>query len=106
MVIIFSSPKALKQLLEKGEVYTLRTHKRKTRRKKDWVTDRRLGKKICDVEVELIAIIKQQSDLIPFVEKSGFEHLWDWVAEIRRLNPKDVAIQADIYAGYLYHVKI
>jgi len=105
MVMIFSSPKALKHLLDKGEVYTFRTHKRKSKKKRDWVTDRRLGKKICDVEIEFVTKINGAIALTPYTEQSGFDSTTDWFCEIKRLNRKDVAIQANIITGYLYHVK-
>ena len=104
MVMIFQSPKAIKYLLEEGEVYTFRARMRKTRRKKDWITDKRGGHKISDVTIEFVTRINRLSALSSFVTRSGFESLIDWLNEIKRLNPNDVAAQADIISGYLYHV--
>ena len=103
--MIFQSPKALKHLLKTGEVYSFRVHRRKSRRKNDWVTDKRGGKKICDVKVEYRGKVGWVGDLVSRVKESGFNSIEEWVDEIKRLNPKDVAVQADIICGYLYHVK-
>ena len=78
MVIIFSSHKARQHLLTTGQVYTVRTKKRKEepfKPSKDWLTDRRGGRKIADVLVEYWLPIKRESlELLlqRYVKKSGF----------------------------------
>lgn len=98
MVIIFKSEKALNHLLNKGRVYTFRLKRRKVGR--DWVTDRRGGCKICDVVVTPLATVTDVKELIPYVDGSGFDHIWDWVYEIKRLNLKAPKIR-----GYVYEVR-
>jgi hypothetical protein len=95
--MIFTDENARRQLLEKGVVYTFRTHKHKEGR--DWATDKRRGKKICDVKVEFVEEIRLPEQLIKYVGESGFEHIWDWLSAIHRLNPKMKKIE-----GYLYKV--
>ena len=104
MVMIFQSPKALKFLLEEGEVYTFRVHARKSPKKNDWITDKRGGKKISNVIIKLVARINRLSALSSYVTRSGFENLTDWLDEIKRLNPNDFAAQTNMISGYLYHV--
>ena len=101
LVMIFQVEKARRYLLTHGEVYTFRTHKRK-KTGRDWITDKRGGKKICDVTITLVREVKAGTiDLVPFAEKSGFSHAWDWTHEIFKLNPKLKAIR-----GYIYHVEM
>ena len=104
MVMLFQSPKALKHLLEEGEVYTFRVHRRKSDKKNDWITDKRGGKKICEVIIEFVTIINSLSGLSTYVTRSGFENLTDWSNEIKRFNPSNVVIQANIISGCLYRV--
>ena len=104
MVMIFQSPKALKFLLEEGEVYTFRTHERKSHRKNDWITDKRGGNKIFGATIEFVTIINKLTALSSYVTRSGFESLPDWYNEIKRLNPNDVTVQTNTIFGYLYHV--
>jgi len=98
MVIIFSDPNARHQLLEKGLVYTFRKNLRKNsdyeKPRRDWATDRRGGKKICDVKITLLkgwsvfslVGFPNFSPLIPYVEWSGFKTIDEWVDAIKRLN--------------------
>ena len=102
--MIFQSPKALKYLLEEGDVYTFRVHSRKSLKKDDWITDKRGGHKISDATIEFVTVIDRLSGLSSYVSRSGFESLTDWFNEIKRLNPNDIAAQANIISGYLYHV--
>jgi hypothetical protein len=97
MVMLFMDEHARNQLLMKGEVVTFRRYAHKEGR--DWATDKRRGKKICDVEVKLVGEVEKAEDLIPYVDKSGFKNLWDWVAAIRKFIGKGQ------FKGYLYHVK-
>ena len=102
MVMIFQSPKALKYLLEEGEVYTFRIHERKSLKKRDWIADKRGGKKISGVIIEFVTVISKLTALSSYVTRSGFENLTDWYNEIKRLNPR--VVQTNMIFGYLYHV--
>ena len=107
MVMIFRSEKALKHLLEKGEVDTYRKNKRK-KLGKNWITDRRGNSKIASVEIQLIGevewpgVVKKYSvyPIKEFLKYSGFSSLDEWKEEIRRLNGGEVPF------GYLYRVKL
>ena len=95
-VMIFSSEKARKHLLEKGFVFTFRAKRRPTGRA--WITDKRGGKKICDAFV--FEILK--TDLLGlhhFTPFSGYDSWEEWVDDIFRLNRKR------IYSGWLYYVE-
>jgi hypothetical protein len=83
--VIFQSRKALDHLLRHGAIFTFRVCKIKTG--KDWVTDRRGGRKIADVVVE------EEGEFAPsnlglYVEYSGFRALGEWTEEICRLNKR------------------
>jgi hypothetical protein len=95
--MIFADENARRQLLEKGVVYTFRTHPHKVGR--DWATDKRGGKKICDIKVELVEEIRIPQQLIKYCRDSGFKYTTDWWEAIHRLNPKLKKIE-----GYLYKV--
>jgi hypothetical protein len=97
MVMIFENPKARQQLLSKGIVYTFRKHEHVTG--KDWATDRRCGKKICDINIELVKKITDADELLPYVSESGFKDFTEWLLTIQSLNPKMREIR-----GYLYKV--
>ena len=105
MVLIFKSKKALDFLLKHGEVITFRLHERKAG--KDWITDRRGGKKIADVEVVLLEETKTPHDFNKFqqyVDKSGFDSIEEWLSEIIKLNP--ACKLRDAETGYFYLVKL
>jgi hypothetical protein len=95
MVMIFISREAREQLLKKG--HTFRTKRHKVGR--DWATDGRGRPKICNVQVEFVKEVNGVNGLTEFVDGSGFSHLWHWIAEIKRLNPKINSVK-----GYLYLV--
>jgi hypothetical protein len=85
MVVIFQGGKALNHLLRHGVVFTFKVHRRKTGR--DWITDRRGGRKIADV------IVEEEGEFAPsnlglYVEYSGFSTLGEWIEEICRLNKR------------------
>jgi hypothetical protein len=95
--MIFASEKARKQLLEKGFVWTFRTHRRKLqvqggpvprRVSFDWATDHRCGKKLCDVRIQNEHEVANSADLESYIGGSGFDDIHEWINEIRRLNPK------------------
>ena len=124
-VIIFSSEKALRQLLYHGKVVTLRKERREGA---GWVTDRRGGRKIADVTIEKIGklffeggqpyieITKtpallgwifdefergDRPHLDYFVPMSGFDSSEEWLEELKKQHrgkiPEDL---------YLYEVEI
>jgi hypothetical protein len=99
MVMIFEDLKAREQLLSEGVVYTFRIHEHKTG--KDWATDRRCGKKICDINIELVKKIAGADELLPYIDKSGFKDIGDWLSTIQFLNPK---LRGKQTKGYLYKV--
>lgn len=96
MVLIFKSSKALSRLLNHGCVYTLRAKKRKEG--KDWVTNKRGGKKLADVFVKYVGEvrIKESGSIVltergvrlleEFVRRSGFWSEDEWLNEVRKLN--------------------
>jgi len=97
MVMIFQSRKALSHLLQRGVVFTFRPQRRKTG--KDWITDRRGGRKIADVVVE------EEGEFAPsglglYLEYSGFNTLDEWIEEIRMLNRRMPE------KGWLYRVAL
>jgi len=96
MVMIFQNEKARRQLLEKGVVYTFRKKPHKYGR--DWATDRRGGKKICDIEV-VWRTEASPSMLHLFVKDSGFKSLREWKEAIRELGMRE----SDW--GYIHEVK-
>lgn len=80
MVMIFSSDKARNQLLNKGIVYTIR-HFRKSIGL-DWMTNRRGGKKICNIRITLIDTGRYKELLAIahfYVYESGFESVEEWI---------------------------
>ena len=99
MVMMFSVDNVREFLLKNGIVFTFRLHKHKTG--KDWINKGRGQRKICDVQISLEKEVNEPADLVPYVEYSGFEHLWDWVSEIKKLNPK-----MNKFHGYLYRVEV
>lgn len=93
MVMIFSSPKALKHLLDRGFVISCRKNRRKGGTN-DWVTDKRGGSKITDVQVFELGENITLRNFTPF---SGFECAAEWLNEIVRLNGSF----PDTYYAYL-----
>ena len=70
----------------------------------DWATDHRFGKKLCDVTVQNEIEVVNSRDLEPYVGRSGFEDIHDWVNEIRRLNYPLPELGTDEVKGWLYLV--
>jgi len=99
MVMIFKSEKARKFLLEHGIVVSFRKNRRKTNLGKDWLTDKRGGKKIGDILVIELGEFEVEK-LEPFVSISGFKNLQEWKDEIQKLNNKSVS------KGWLYLVNL
>jgi len=112
MVMIFMSEKALNFLLQNGYVYTFRTKKRKLRNvydapgmsfpcDTDWVTDRRGGKKICDVHIFYIREVVDFKFRESEIKASGFKTRDEWIEEIKKLNRGKLPKK-----GYMYLVTI
>lgn len=98
MVMIFQSEKALRFLLEKGYVYTFRVKPHKDGR--DWITNKRGGRKIADVVIDCWDRVYDLKELKFYVDKSGFASYEEWLKEILRLNgflPKE---------GWLFRVSL
>ena len=98
MVMIFNSEKAREQLRTMGEVVTFRLKERKVLGN-DWATDKRGGKKIFEIFVDI-----EEEDITPcelggYVENSGFKTLKEWIAEIKRLHKCNENAK-----GFLYYV--
>jgi hypothetical protein len=98
MVMIFQNEKARRQLLICGFVRTFRTKRRKLG--KDWATDKRCGKKICDIEVVQELRITSWVELSGYVRASGFDSLSQWLEAIKQLRAKMKNIR-----GWLYYVR-
>lgn len=80
MVIIFMNEKARNQLLNKGIVYTIR-HIRKIEGV-DWMTDKRGGKKICNVRISYCANgnYKELFNIAPnYINETGFDTIEEWI---------------------------
>ncbi len=99
MVISFSVKEARDQLLNNGVVYTFRWNKRKTVGK-NWANEKRGGKKIADVNIELVGEYLFLDLLLPYVNQSGFKTLNDWASAIMDMQKKPG------HYGYLYKVTL
>jgi hypothetical protein len=88
MVMIFAVKKVRDFLLENGKVYTVRDHKHKVGR--DWITDRRGGRKLRDVDITEVASFDAETDgvgiLGKYVQMSGFTSVADWVSCVGLVN--------------------
>ena len=98
MVMIFSSREVLEQLRTMGEVVTFRLKERKILGD-DWVTDKRGGKKLYDVFVDIEEENIIPADLGDYIENSGFKSLKEWINEIKRLHKCNEQTK-----GFLYYV--
>jgi hypothetical protein len=101
MVMSFENVKALNFLLDKGFVYTFRTHKHKLG--KDWINAKRGLPKIADVNITFIKDANNLRDLEPYVKSSGFKDVIEWNEAIMELNPK---LAFKNVKGYLYRVSL
>ncbi len=125
MVISFSDPLARRQLLEKGRVVTFRKTLRKQFLKgskswddaasgldlwiKDWANTGRGTKKIADVKIRLIGMVKihkLREVLSRYVSLSGFETVEEWIEAIRRLNYGTLYHGRLPRIGWLYEVAL
>ena len=103
MVIIFQSEKPRRFLLENGIVFTFRLHRRKSVGR-DWMTDRRGGRKIADVYVEEVGLFNSLK-LDPYVPYSGFASVEEWNEEIKRILKWD-KLPPNGWRGWLYEVSL
>jgi len=85
LVIYFKNRKARNHLLKRGVVYTLRSYLRRTGR--DWMTNKRGNKRVCNVEVSLIRVVSKDSleELREYVPLSGFSSLEEWIRSFLEL---------------------
>ena len=104
MVMIFSSKKALEHIRTMGGVVTFRLKERKVLGN-DWVTDRRGGKKLFDVFVDIEEEEIIPDDLDDYVEDSGFKSLKEWIDEIKQLHKCDEQTKGFLYYVCLQHKK-
>lgn len=105
MVMIFANEKVREYLLEHGLVYTFRTYHRKTadgvrpQTGKDWAAAKRTGKKIADIDIEVmepIDCLNMGHILTKYARESGFygghgrvdDAVDEWARAINKLNPK------------------
>ncbi len=106
MVIIFSSEKARAHLLVKGLVYSARVKKRK-QEGRDWMTDKRCGKKIRDVHTTYMGkkmlLGAYWEGLSPFAPDSGFGVISKWRDEIQRLAGRPISDNEPLH---LYKVQL
>jgi hypothetical protein len=93
MVMIFAVKEAREQLLNKGVVITFRAYRENHENlgKKDWATDKRCGKKICDIYVALLENCAGENmtsvgDLAPYLPLSGFKCMAEWDEAINLVN--------------------
>jgi len=83
-LIWFNVPQAFQFLIREGRVYTLR-HKIKKEGEHALMSSLALYGPSTGyrVRVEFVKRINQTEDLIPFLPKSGFKHLEDWLKEAK-----------------------
>ena len=84
MVMIFQSEKARRFLLENGVVFTFRAKRRK-KLGRDWITDRRGGRKNSRHPSGGRGKVQASRSGL-YVEYSGFSTLEEWIGEIKKLN--------------------
>ena len=122
MVTIFACKQVLNYLLKHGFVITFRDHMLKDNDGVDiiadskglsWITNRRSGKKIADVEIMWwndyhnvgLSIEGDGLDwkkvLEQYVEDSGFKTVEDWIKVIKQFNKGKIPVR-----GYLYRVEV
>ena len=106
MVISFSVKEAREQLLNEGVVHTYRWTRRAFFRKElgdkesTWANAKRGGKRMADVWIEEVGKIPE-SDLEPYVSKSGFKNIKFWENKIAVM-----ASPRNLEDGWLYKVTL
>jgi hypothetical protein len=103
MVILFANEKARNQLISKGEVITLRQHRRSVG--KDWATAKRGEGRICNVYITFLREFSGDGaitaeNLAQYVAKSGFATAEEWLLAASYYFGKK-----GIYRAYIYHVQ-
>jgi hypothetical protein len=101
MVIIFANEYAREYLLENGIVYSFRKGPVRKQLGKDWMTDKRTGKKIADVYIDAIEEIEPEmlyEKLNRYYMQSGFYSTDEWITIISSLN------KWKLPRGWLYKV--
>lgn len=78
-MIFFNITEARDELLNKGLVYTLRSEFRGIGRTEAVMGSYGDHEKLCRVKVSRIMTIRGAFDLIPYVNKSGFNMTEDWI---------------------------
>ena len=113
MMITFTSEKVWNHLTDTGFVYTFSKDRRKTFKIQeserrvlvcliDWASRGRGKPKLTNITIHEIGEIPT-SDLIDYVQWSGFESLPKWHDEIQRL---DNSIFSSAHKGWLYKVTL
>lgn len=113
MVITFTSDDAWNHFVDQGFVYTFRKNRRKAFMKLeaegrvlvgvfDWTSRGRGKPKEADVTIHEIGEMTP-SDLVDYVEWSGFESWQKWFDEIQRLNNFNYSVTQK---GWLYKVAL
>ncbi len=77
-MMFFNVPEARIHLLEKGEVYTVRPKDRRTGKETAVRSNHREKVLLGKVSVEFVKRIACSEDLVPYLEKSGFQNVYDW----------------------------
>lgn len=98
MVIIFQNEKARNHLLNYGHVFTFRMHPHKIGY--DWITNKRCGKKVCDVYVRMCVPVTSEAHLSTFANHSGFDTFQEWLDTIKSIHLEDVT------KGYVWLVEM
>ena len=99
MVISFSHEIAWGQLVKHDEVVTFRRSRRKNPSCQTWCNRGRGQTKEFDVTIREIGQVRPvEEELTPYVDRSGFESVEEWVRAIEELNPGETEV------GWLYTV--
>jgi hypothetical protein len=109
MVMIFVVKEAREQLLCNGVVVTFRENPHTLG--KDWVTDKRGGKKLCDVQISELKINDDAPcdppvwirDIEPYWGLSGFKSIEGWFSVIQKLTEHSKRFNG---FGYLYLISV
>lgn len=100
--MLFMKEQVRKFLITNGHVFTFRLEEHA--QGPDWITDKRGGKKICDVTIRLGREINSPEELEPYVFHSSFQSMQNWlktIATLRELNEKEIEKKLH---GYVYSV--
>jgi hypothetical protein len=99
MVISFNNDIAWRQLVDHGEVVTFRKRRRENPNCETWCNRGRGQTKEFDVKIEEIGkVVPEREPLLPYLKRSGFETIDDWIGAIEELN------SGNVESGWLYRV--